>query len=448
MSSGSSVEHRIAVAHERAQRGDERRVGQLALAQLDAVAAAARASPSAAARASQLGHEPALADARLADDERERRLPGGGVGERGLELRQLERAARPAACDVTPVAMTLRIAERAGSGRCARAPVLGGLDDAQHLGDAVGHDQALDVRGRDVALARHRRRAASPPARPSTPCRTARSGSGGSCRSGAAWRPRTARRACRTRPGRRRTRSRSGRTSPCARRSSGSSGRGRRTAFSNCSCGSSMSSPIDGTPASRAPRLPASMIPGPPPVMIEKPARAEHRGGLARLRVHRVVARRARRAEDRDRLADVRELARSRPAAPPGSAAARAASSSWETIAGVSASSSSSSDDVGGRGWVRRNSSSSASVQSSRRRGGLVVGAGPSVQGSGAGLMDDCPQPRRSIVWIAMRWAWTAIAVVAGAGCAAPRRPWRCPTGATRGRRSSPPTLDRRTART
>ena len=38
-SSGSSVEHRVAVAHERPQRGDERRVGQLALAQLDAVAA-------------------------------------------------------------------------------------------------------------------------------------------------------------------------------------------------------------------------------------------------------------------------------------------------------------------------------------------------------------------------------------------------------------------------
>ena len=33
-----------------------------------------------------------------------------------------------------------------------------------------------------------------------------------------------------------------------------------------------MSRPIDGTPASRAPRLAASMIPGPPPVMIAKPA--------------------------------------------------------------------------------------------------------------------------------------------------------------------------------
>ena len=33
-----------------------------------------------------------------------------------------------------------------------------------------------------------------------------------------------------------------------------------------------MSSPIEGTPASRAPRLAASMIPGPPPVMIAKPA--------------------------------------------------------------------------------------------------------------------------------------------------------------------------------
>ena len=33
-----------------------------------------------------------------------------------------------------------------------------------------------------------------------------------------------------------------------------------------------MFSPIEGAPASRAPRLAASMIPGPPPVMIAKPA--------------------------------------------------------------------------------------------------------------------------------------------------------------------------------
>ena len=37
---------------------------------------------------------------------------------------------------------------------------------------------------------------------------------------------------------------------------------------------------------------------------------AQHRGRLARLGVHRVVARRARRAEDRDGLADVREAAK------------------------------------------------------------------------------------------------------------------------------------------
>ena len=48
--------------------------------------------PSAAARRLQLAHEPALADAGLADHERERRLAGGGVGQRGLELRQLQRA--------------------------------------------------------------------------------------------------------------------------------------------------------------------------------------------------------------------------------------------------------------------------------------------------------------------------------------------------------------------
>ena len=38
-----------------------------------------------------------------------------------------------------------------------------------------------------------------------------------------------------------------------------------------CSNGSSMFSPIEGAPASFAPRLAASMIPGPPPVMIASP---------------------------------------------------------------------------------------------------------------------------------------------------------------------------------
>ena len=68
-----------------------------------------------------------------------------------------------------------------------------------------------------------------------------------------------------------------------------------------------MSSPIEGTPASRAPRLAASMIPGPPPVMIAKPASPSSRAARARALVLGMVARRARGAEDRDRLADVRE---------------------------------------------------------------------------------------------------------------------------------------------
>ena len=38
-----------------------------------------------------------------------------------------------------------------------------------------------------------------------------------------------------------------------------------------------MSRPIEGTPASTAPRLAASMIPGPPPVMIAKPASPSRR---------------------------------------------------------------------------------------------------------------------------------------------------------------------------
>ena len=38
-----------------------------------------------------------------------------------------------------------------------------------------------------------------------------------------------------------------------------------------CSKGSSMLRPIEGAPASFAPRFAASMIPGPPPVMIARP---------------------------------------------------------------------------------------------------------------------------------------------------------------------------------
>ena len=44
--------------------------------------------------------------------------------------------------------------------------------------------------------------------------------------------------------------------------------------LSPCSKGSSMPSPTDSPPASLAPLLAASMIPGPPPVMTAQPARA------------------------------------------------------------------------------------------------------------------------------------------------------------------------------
>src|SRR3954467_12876852 len=81
-----------------------------------------------------------------------------------------------------------------------------------------------------------------------------------------------------------------------------------------------MLQPMDSPPASRAPRLAASMMPGPPPVMTAKPASASRRpvsraaadigadsGGagagkraavLAGGGVHRVGLRRAGRAED------------------------------------------------------------------------------------------------------------------------------------------------------
>ena len=47
-----------------------------------------------------------------------------------------------------------------------------------------------------------------------------------------------------------------------------------RYRFGSCSIGSTMLQPSDSPPASRAPRLAASMMPGPPPVMTANPARA------------------------------------------------------------------------------------------------------------------------------------------------------------------------------
>ena len=57
-----------------------------------------------------------------------------------------------------------------------------------------------------------------------------------------------------------------------------------RYGFGRCSKGSSMLQPIDMPPASRAPLLAASMIPGPPPVMIAKPARACRRATSSAMR--------------------------------------------------------------------------------------------------------------------------------------------------------------------
>ena len=94
---GQLVEHGVAVARERAQDAHDRRVGQLLLAELDALAERdARAALAGAA--CELGQHPRLADARLAGDEGERRVPARRVAQRGLELCKLGRAAdQPAA---------------------------------------------------------------------------------------------------------------------------------------------------------------------------------------------------------------------------------------------------------------------------------------------------------------------------------------------------------------
>ena len=52
--------------------------------------------------------------------------------------------------------------------------------------------------------------------------------------------------------------------------------------FGSCSCGSSMLKPTDRPPASWAPRLAASITPGPPPVTTAKPASAKRRPRLLR----------------------------------------------------------------------------------------------------------------------------------------------------------------------
>ena len=91
------VEGGMTVAGEPAQRRDERGVGQLALAELDRVAAehlgAGRFGP-----AQELADEPGLPDAGVTRHEGERRAARGGGRQRVLELLQLGRAAdHPAA---------------------------------------------------------------------------------------------------------------------------------------------------------------------------------------------------------------------------------------------------------------------------------------------------------------------------------------------------------------
>ena len=96
-----------------------------------------------------------------------------------------------------------------------------------------------------------------------------------------------------------------------------------------------MSRPIDGTPASRAPRLPASMIPGPPPVMIEKPARPSA-AAVSRAFAY-IGSSRGVRAEPKIETALPTCARRSKPSRSSSSIRRRrAASSSWETIAGES----------------------------------------------------------------------------------------------------------------
>ena len=107
---GERVERRVAGARERAQRADDRRVGQLALPQLDAVAAD-HAHAVGAGRALELGQQPGLADARLAGDERQRRAGRRRPRvERRAQLRELRGRGRRRCVLVTREDMTSSIA--------------------------------------------------------------------------------------------------------------------------------------------------------------------------------------------------------------------------------------------------------------------------------------------------------------------------------------------------
>src|SRR5215211_493831 len=87
----SSAERRVALADERAERTQERRVGQLVFSELHAVARE-DAGARLAGVTLQLVREARLPDARLTANEGERRPGLGRVAEQGSELGELCRA--------------------------------------------------------------------------------------------------------------------------------------------------------------------------------------------------------------------------------------------------------------------------------------------------------------------------------------------------------------------
>ena len=90
------LEHRVALADERAQGAEQRRVGQFALAELDAVTPEDD-HPRPARTENELIREPGLAHARLARDQREGRTALGCVAQGGLEFGELDATARRSA---------------------------------------------------------------------------------------------------------------------------------------------------------------------------------------------------------------------------------------------------------------------------------------------------------------------------------------------------------------
>ena len=129
--------------------------------------------------------------------------------------------------------------------------------------------------------------------------------------------------------------------------------RGRRTWFIPCSNGRSMVRPTDRAPASRAPRLAASIAPGPAAGDDAEARLAERAADLARQLVARVVARRARRAEHRDAALDAPQRGRSRARAPRAMRSTRCSSVISDATTGSSAAKSSSSASCGWRSGRR-----------------------------------------------------------------------------------------------